>query len=102
MKQLSDIYSDEPFTFQMVYDHYRKFSQSKSSMKAYPKAIAMKAFEHLIDLELIKSTDRSHSIPKQYWPMRMHVSSREIDEAVLHYAGCPSEIKQWANSNWIH
>lgn len=102
MKQLNEVYSDEPFTFQMVYEHYKKFSQSKSSMRAYPRAIATKSFEHLIDLELVKPTDRNHSVPKQYWPMRMLVTSKEIDEAVLRYNGCPSEVKLWASSNWVH
>lgn len=96
MKQLNEIYSDEPFNFQMVYEHYKKFSDRKSSMKTCPKAIAMKAFEHLIDLEIVTAADHSSNVLKQYQPMRLLVTSSEIDEAILHYTGCPSDVQQWS------
>lgn len=109
MKQLTDAYCGgggggaEAFTFQMVYDHYLKFSQSRSSTKPYCKAIAMKSFEHLIHLQLVVPvTDGSQSVPKEFWPMSLHVSAQEVDEAVFHYAGCPSDVKQWASNNWHH
>ena len=95
------MYADEPFNFQMVYDHYKKFSTTKSSMKVFPKAIAMKAFEHLIELEIAKPIDQSSSSLKEYCPMRLLVTSKEIEDAVLHYTGCPSDVKHWANSDWI-
>lgn len=101
MKQLNEIYSDEPFNFQMVYEHYKKFSEQKSSMKTCPKPIAMKAFEHLIDLEIVKPADQASNTLKQYRSMRLLLTSEEIDEAVLHYSGCPSEIKHWSYTDCI-
>ncbi|XP_067936792.1 origin recognition complex subunit 4-like [Watersipora subatra] len=96
MKQLTEIYSDEPFNFQMVYEHFRKFSERKSCMKTCPRTIAIKAFEHLIDLEIVTPADQSSKVLKQYQPMRLLVTAKEIDDAVLHYTGCPSEIVQWS------
>ena len=101
MKQLNEIYSDEPFNFQMVYEHYRKFCERKSSMKTCPKPIAMKAFEHLIDLEIVSPADNSTSMLKQYRPMRLHLTSQEVEDALLHYSGLPSDIKQWSYSDCI-
>ena len=56
----------------------------------------MKAFEHLIDLEIVTPADQSSKVLKQYQPMRLLVTAKEIDDAVLHYTGCPSEIVQWS------
>jgi len=98
MRQLTEIYSGEPFNFQMVYEHYRKFSEKKSSMKMFNKPIVLKAFEHLIDLEFVKPADHSLANMKEYRPMRLMLQEREIIDAVSHYSGCPSDIKLWATS----
>lgn len=103
MKHLTEIYeSGEPFNFQMVYAHYKKFSERKSSMKTCPKPIAMKAFEHLIDLEIVKPVDHSSALLKQYRSMRLLVTSKEIENAVLHYSGCPADVKRWSFIDSIH
>ena len=61
----------------------------------------MKAFEHLIDLEIVTPADSSSNILKQYQPMRLLVTGQEIDEAVLHYTGCPSDVKQWSYTDSV-
>ena len=54
------------------------------------------AFEHLIELEIVTTADQSSHVLKQYQPMRLLVTAKEIDEAVVHYTGCPSDVKQWS------
>lgn len=70
-------------------------------MKVCQKALAMKAFEHLIDLEIVAHADNSTSMLKQYRPMRLHLTNQEVEDALLHYTGLPSDIKQWSYSDCV-
>ncbi|XP_016364774.1 origin recognition complex subunit 4-like [Sinocyclocheilus rhinocerous] len=58
MKHLNDTYDGEPFNFQMVHNEFKKFIQRKShSIHKFEKPVVMKAFEHLLQLELVRPVD---------------------------------------------
>ncbi|XP_033724735.1 origin recognition complex subunit 4-like [Pecten maximus] len=102
MKHLTEIYDGEPFNFEMVYSEYRKFAQRRSSMQVYEKAVVLKAFEHLIALELVKTIDGAGSrVQKEYRLLSLLVHPSQILDALQKYPNCPTEVKQWAQSSVI-
>ncbi|XP_014006271.1 origin recognition complex subunit 4 isoform X2 [Salmo salar] len=100
MKHLNDIYEGEPFNFQMVHNEFKKFLQRKShSIHNFDKPVVIKAFEHLQQLELIKSMDSSTAkIQKEYQLVKLMLDHSQITEALQKYPQCPTDVKQWAMS----
>ncbi|KAL1021799.1 hypothetical protein UPYG_G00018150 [Umbra pygmaea] len=100
MKHLNDIYDGEPFNFQMVYNEFKKFLQRKShSIYNFDKPVIMKAFEHLQQLELIRSMEGSTAnIQKDYQLMKLMLDHNQVMECLQKYPQCPTDVKQWAMS----
>ncbi|KAM9380722.1 origin recognition complex subunit 4 [Phaethornis superciliosus] len=106
MKHLNDVYEGEPFNFQMVYNEFQKFMQRKAHcMYNFEKPVVMKAFEHLVQLELVKPIERPSSVraQKEYLLMRLLLDNSQIMDALQVYPNCPTDIKQWAASSlsWL-
>lgn len=100
MKHLTVIYEGEPFNFEMVYSEYSKFAQRKSSMQVFEKAVVLKAFEHLIHLELVRTVDGAGSrVQKEYRLMQMLIHPTQILDALQKYPQCPTDVRQWAASS---
>lgn len=100
MKHLTEIYEGEPFNFEMVYSEYSKFAQRKSSMQVFEKAVVLKAFEHLIHLELVRTVDGAGSrVQKEYRLMQMLIHPTQILDALQKYPQCPTDVRQWAASS---
>ncbi|KAM4601811.1 origin recognition complex subunit 4 [Polymixia lowei] len=100
MKHLNDIYDGEPFNLQMVYNEFKKFLQRKShSIYNFDQPVVMKAFEHLQQLELIRSVDGpTAKTQREYQLMRLMLDHTQIMEALQKYPQCPTDVKQWAMS----
>lgn len=99
MKHLCDVYDGEPFNFEMVYKEYQKFAQRRSSMQVFDKAVVLKAFEHLISLELVRPLESSGGtrVQKEYRLMSLLIHPSQILTALQKYPNCPTEISQWAS-----
>ncbi|NXU39113.1 ORC4 protein, partial [Drymodes brunneopygia] len=105
MKHLNEVYDGEPFNFQMVYNEFQKFIQRKAhSMYNFEKPIVMKAFEHLLQLELVQPLERpSARAQREYLLMKLLLDSSQIMDALQVYPNCPTDVKQWAASSlsWL-
>ncbi|NXW65731.1 ORC4 protein, partial [Eurystomus gularis] len=105
MKHLNDVYEGEPFNFQMVYNEFQKFIQRKAHcMYNFEKPVVMKAFEHLIQLELVKPLERpTVRAQKEYLLMKLLLDNNQIMDALQVYPNCPTDVKQWAASSlsWL-
>ncbi|XP_025117505.1 origin recognition complex subunit 4 isoform X2 [Bubalus kerabau] len=105
MKHLNDIYEEEPFNFQMVYNEFQKFVQRKAhSVYNFEKPVVMKAFEHLQQLELIKPMERtSVNAQREYQLMKLLLDNTQIMNALQKYPNCPTDVRQWATSSlsWL-
>ncbi|NWI69970.1 ORC4 protein, partial [Todus mexicanus] len=105
MKHLNDVYEGEPFNFQMVYNEFQKFVQRKAHcMHNFEKPVVMKAFEHLLQLELVKPLERpSARAQKEYLLMKLLLDNNQIMDALQAYPNCPTDVKQWAASSlsWL-
>ncbi|XP_004870042.1 origin recognition complex subunit 4 isoform X3 [Heterocephalus glaber] len=105
MKHLNDIYEEEPFNFQMVYNEFQKFVQRKAhSIYNFEKPVVMKAFEHLQQLELIKPVERtSVNSQREYQLMKLLLDNTQIMNSLQKYPNCPTDVRQWATSSlsWL-
>ncbi|KAK2504928.1 hypothetical protein MC885_001791, partial [Smutsia gigantea] len=105
MKHLNDIYEEEPFNFQMVYNEFQKFVQRKAhSIYNFEKPVVMKAFEHLQQLELIRPVERtSVNAQREYQLMKLLLDNTQIMNALQKYPNCPTDVRQWATSSlsWL-
>ncbi|NXY35285.1 ORC4 protein, partial [Pomatorhinus ruficollis] len=105
MKHLNEVYDGEPFNFQMVYNEFQKFIQRKAhSMYNFEKPVVMKAFEHLLQLELVQPLERpSARAQREFLLMKLLLDSSQIMEALQLYPNCPTDVKQWAASSlsWL-
>ncbi|NXO67370.1 ORC4 protein, partial [Phainopepla nitens] len=105
MKHLNEVYDGEPFNFQMVYNEFQKFIQRKAhSMYNFEKPVVMKAFEHLLQLELVQPLERpSARAQREFLLLRLLLDSRQIMDALQLYPNCPTDVKQWAASSlsWL-
>eukprot|EP00731_Ephydatia_muelleri_P032304 Em0023g811a len=105
MKQLVKNTGAETFNFEMVYDEYRRFTNqvSSHSVEFFSKPVAMKAFEHLISLEFVYPEDGGSScIQREYQPVVLLLMDGQIEQAVLNYPNCPTDVVQWATNKISH
>ncbi|KFB50453.1 AGAP007063-PA-like protein [Anopheles sinensis] len=104
MKHHSEIYDRDPFNFEMILTRYGKFANSSSTMQNIERSVALKAFEHLKNLELIvpmTGVGGGSKVLKEYQLHRLLLTYGQISQAVLKMQFLPTEIKQWAQSSLI-
>ncbi|KAM9010861.1 origin recognition complex subunit 4 isoform 1-T1 [Ara ararauna] len=105
MKHLNDVHEGEPFNFQMVYNEFQKFIQRKAHcMYNFEKPVVMKAFEHLLQLELVRPIERPNiRAQREYLLMKLLLDNTQIMDALQVYPNCPVDVKQWAASSlsWL-
>ncbi|XP_066932389.1 LOW QUALITY PROTEIN: origin recognition complex subunit 4-like [Clytia hemisphaerica] len=95
----------QPFNYEMVYNEYENFLKRRlSGMQNFNKAVAYKAYEHLISLELLKSTETLsiNSTSKEFKAMTLLLEPSQIKEIVYRYPECPTELRQWADSMFVY
>lgn len=110
MHHVSNTY-EEPFNFQMVYVEFLKFAKRRSNiLRNHSKQVLMKAYEHLIELELLMPIDATvakssifggskSKLQKEYRLMNLLVKNSQLHTAVHKYVGCPTDVRQWALSD---
>ena len=85
----------------LLFLEYQTFARRYlTGMQVFNKPVSFKAFEHLISLELIKSTESisQNTHAKEFKPMCMLVKSSQIQETLQQYPDCPTELKNWCES----
>ena len=90
------------FNFEMVYDEYRDFTSRLSTFGRsggslhFSKAVALKAYERLLDLELIKYSEGSKAGFKQYRMARSLMTREAIFDAIVDYGiDIPESVMKW-------
>ncbi|XP_074684620.1 origin recognition complex subunit 4 isoform X2 [Strix aluco] len=88
-----------------IVHEFQKFIQRKAhSMYNFEKPVVMKAFEHLLQLELVKPIERpSVRAQREYLLMNLLLDNNQIMDALQAYPNCPTDVKQWAASSlsWL-
>ncbi|GJJ70670.1 origin recognition complex subunit 4 [Entomortierella parvispora] len=108
------------FNFEMVYDEYKEFmdmaiargtssssigissggamlSSESTTLRLYKKAVALKAFEHLVNSELLRPADSGGKGPKEYRMMRVMLDTSQISDVVKKHRDCPHLVAIWAS-----
>ncbi|XP_022109946.1 origin recognition complex subunit 4-like [Acanthaster planci] len=100
MKHLTELNDGDPFNFEMVYNEYLKFVQRKAHVvQCFEKPVVLKAFEHLVALEIVKAVDGHGSrTQKEYRAMSLLVTPAQLMDVLNTHPGCPSELKHWASN----
>lgn len=99
MLEMSQIYPDEPFNFDLVYNAYLKYLQKKNwGQQKHERQIILKAYEHLISLKFVlPAADNVGSsrtkINKEHSLMYLALDKEEIEQCIAQYPNCPTELK---------
>ena len=103
MKHLTETYDSEPFNFEMVYKEYHRFA-TRRSQQMFDKAVVLKAFEHLVELELVRPMEglgAGSKLQKEYRLMTLLVDPSQLNTALQNCTACPTDVRQWANSSIV-
>lgn len=99
MMHLTEIYDGEPFNFEIVYNELSKYFKKKMAWNI-DKSVVIKAFEHLIDLELVKPcSEITSNVLKRFMLVRLLVDTNEVKDAIEVYQNLPLHLKQWSESS---
>lgn len=86
----------------MIYDEYRNFTSRISTFGRsggslyFVKPVALKAFERLLELELIKYVDGSRTGSKEYRMSKSMLTREAIFEAIIDYGiDIPESVLKW-------
>ncbi|XP_024529267.1 origin of replication complex subunit 4 isoform X4 [Selaginella moellendorffii] len=92
MKRLENKERDT-YTFNSVFKEYQDGYKSSDS---YSKKAAYKAFEHLLERELIGYSDgRAVSTLSHLRPVKMLISFEELEQGLEASPICPATLRQW-------
>ncbi|EPZ36810.1 Origin recognition complex, subunit 4 domain-containing protein [Rozella allomycis CSF55] len=89
----------EHLNFESAYDEYKRFS-IKSMIDCYNKAVSFKAFENLIQTELIEYTDNS-KCPKEYKQIKLNLDSTQLQQVLFKLTTLPTALKRWGLSKAV-
>ena len=95
IKHILVIYDGQPFNFEMTYHEYDKFVTTKARRFKQDRTVVMKAWETLIELEIITPMDRGTKIQKEFKLHSLQVLPENILKAL---DGIPQDVKEWATS----
>lgn len=102
IKHHSEIYDRDPFNFEIIFSRFTKFSKVSTSMQGIERAVVLKAFEHLRNIEFILPlTTAACKVQKEFEMHKMALTSKQINQAVQKYQALPTEVSQWAQSSLI-
>eukprot|EP00038_Savillea_parva_P009063 m.180946 g.180946 ORF g.180946 m.180946 type:complete len:509 (+) comp15147_c0_seq1:65-1591(+) len=102
MNNLALDHPNQAANFELTYKAYsdlvtasRKSSTGDASGKAYSKAVAFKAFEHLADLELVKFAAGSTGTPPTFRTVHLMLESEQIADALKRCTSLPTHMRAW-------
>lgn len=106
MLELSDLFPEQPFNFDLIFNAYYKFCQKRNwGQQKYEKQIVLKAYEHLISLNFILpandygANSRNAKLNKEHTLMYLALDKEEIEHCLIKYPNCPTELKYHAKVN---
>ncbi|KAK7343442.1 hypothetical protein VNO77_12191 [Canavalia gladiata] len=81
--------------FNSVMKEYKNIHDSFQTSDYYARNVCLRAFEHLIDRELICFTDnRGHCLSVEFRPVKLLISSAELHQGLRAYHSCPAILQK--------
>lgn len=90
--------------FEMVYEAYRSFANSlqRDNFDFYSRPVALKAFEHLCDMELVKPAEgRGTHMGDAHRPMRLMLADDQVLEVLDKCATLSTRVKLWGKHHGL-
>lgn len=85
--------------FEQIFHEYNEFSSKHLAELNVPRAVCLKAFERIIELELVKLVDtRGISTPKEFRMAKLMVFPQQITQVLNSYDECPAALQKWGTS----
>lgn len=89
MKRL-EAKEENSYNFNSVMKEYKNIHDSFKTSDYYARNVCCRAFEHLLQRELICFADnRGHSQSVEFRPVKLLISSRELYQGLKSYRSCP-------------
>ncbi|KAI0221413.1 origin recognition complex subunit 4 [Massospora cicadina] len=89
----------EEYNFAMMFQEYTSLVSIAIARDGFMRhasaQAAMKALEHLLDLEILRPVDPPGRLAPAYRRFTTHLSPSDISKAVKAYPDCPLTIRQW-------
>lgn len=89
----------ELINFEVIYNSYNSFMIKSSGSEMFSREVAFKAFERLVQLDLVRWAQRStlRSLPT-FQPVHLMAQPEQVDEAIDKYTNLPLEIRRWGRN----
>lgn len=90
--------------FEMIYDTYRLFANSlqRDNFDFYSRPVALKAFEHLCDMELVRPAEGAAGhVGDAHRPMRLMLSDDQVMEVLDKCASLSTRVKLWGKHHGL-
>eukprot|EP01119_Soliformovum_irregulare_P001607 TRINITY_DN11332_c0_g1_i1.p1 TRINITY_DN11332_c0_g1~~TRINITY_DN11332_c0_g1_i1.p1 ORF type:complete len:412 (-),score=109.80 TRINITY_DN11332_c0_g1_i1:164-1252(-) len=87
------------FNFEQVFKMWNDFVKEKMSEMHLPKSVCFKAYEHLVEMELVFYYG-SKTVQKQYRMARSMLFDAQIRDAIAESQLCPTVLEKWA-TQWV-
>ena len=92
IKHILIIYDGQPFNFEMANHEFDKFATTKGKQYKQERNVVLKAWETLIDLEIITPVDRGTKIQKEFKLHNLQIFPNVILKSL---ESAPQIIKEW-------
>lgn len=99
----------EAASFETVYAAYRNFAQAlqRDGFDFYSRPVALKAFEHLCDMELVRPSDgrgssrHTGAATDVHRPMRLLLSDDQVMEVLDKCVTLSTRVRQWGKHHGL-
>ncbi|KAG0602491.1 hypothetical protein M758_10G017800 [Ceratodon purpureus] len=86
----------ETYNFTIVFEEYQHLQETHKTSDHYSREIALRAFEHLLERELVVYADfRGRSDAIEFRPVQLLVDNLELQEGLNINPVCPVILRQW-------
>ncbi|GJM93547.1 hypothetical protein PR202_ga10111 [Eleusine coracana subsp. coracana] len=83
------------YNFTSIMKEYRSIQEAYKTSDKYASTVCFRAFEHLLDRELISFADsKGRNQALEYRPVKLLISSREIAQSLKSNAACPAVLQK--------
>ncbi|BBN01040.1 origin recognition complex subunit 4 [Marchantia polymorpha subsp. ruderalis] len=83
----------EVYNFNTIFHEYERLCGLHNTCDKYSRQVSQRAFEHLLDRELINYAERFTTV--EYTPVKLLISSQELKDGLHSNSVCPTILHQW-------
>ncbi|KAI8031391.1 Origin of replication complex subunit 4 [Camellia lanceoleosa] len=85
-----EVKEQESYNFNSVMKEYKRMHDSFQTTGYYARNVCLRAFEHLLERELISLTDnKGHNQSVEFRPVKLLISYHELYQGLKSYRSCP-------------